>query len=132
MRPSENLNSYVKSVTQKYLKAGKMVGLVGGEHSVPFGFIRALSEQYDRFGILQIDAHADLRKAYEGFVYSHASIMYNALKIPAVGRLVQVGVRDYCEEEINVIERAMGRVVTFFDQDIKEKFIRWKKLGSDM
>jgi agmatinase len=123
---SENLNIYVKSVTQKYLKAGKMVGLVGGEHSVPLGFIKALSEQYDRFGILQIDAHADLRKSYEGFTYSHASIMYNVLKLPSVGRLVQVGIRDYCEEEANVIQRAMGRVVTFLDEDLKEKIYKGK------
>src|SRR5688572_12366685 len=115
----ENLNIYVKSATQRYLKEGKLVGLLGGDHSTPLGFIRALSERYERFGILQIDAHADLRKAYEGFTYSHASIMYNALKIPAVNRLVQVGIRDYCEEEMNVINRAMGRVVTFFDEDIK-------------
>jgi len=116
---SENLNIYVKSTTQRFLKEGKLVGLLGGDHSTPLGFIRALSERYDRFGILQIDAHADLRKAYEGFTYSHASIMYNALKIPAVNRLVQVGIRDFCEEEMNVIQRSMGRVVTFFDEDIK-------------
>ncbi len=115
----ENLNIYVKSTTQRYLKDGKLVGLLGGDHSTPLGFIRALSERYDRFGILQIDAHADLRKAYEGFTYSHASIMYNALKIPAVHRLVQVGIRDFCEEEVNIIDRSMGRVVTFFDEDIK-------------
>ena len=123
---SENLNIYVKSTTQKLIRAGKMVGLIGGEHSVPLGFIRALSEQHERFGILQIDAHADLRKSYEGFTYSHASIMYNTLKIPAVGRLVQVGIRDYCEEEANVIQRAMGRVVTFFDDDLKEKLYSGK------
>ena len=116
---SENLNIYVKSTTQRFLKEGKLVGLIGGDHSTPLGFIRALSERYERFGILQIDAHADLRKAYEGFTYSHASIMYNALKIPAVNRLVQVGIRDFCEEEVNVIDRSMGRVVTFFDEDIK-------------
>jgi agmatinase len=116
---SENLNIYVKSTTLKWLKAGKMVGLVGGDHSTPLGFFRALSEVYDRFGILQIDAHLDLRKAYEGFTYSHASVMFNALKIPAVGRLVQVGIRDYCDEELSVIDRGMGRVVTFFDEDIK-------------
>jgi agmatinase len=122
----ENLNNYVKSTVQKLLATGKIIGVVGGEHSVPLGYIRALSEQYERFGILQIDAHADLRRAYEGFSYSHASIMYNALKIPAVGRLVQVGVRDFCEEEIAVIERAMGRVVTYFDQDLKEKIYTGK------
>jgi agmatinase len=115
----ENLNVYVRSTTAKYLNEGKMVGLLGGDHSTPLGFLRALSERYDRFGILQIDAHADLRKAYEGFTYSHASIMFNALKLPSVQRLVQVGIRDYCEEEVGVINRAMGRVVTFFDEDIK-------------
>jgi agmatinase len=115
----ENLNIYVKSTTQRLLKEGKMVGLLGGDHSTPLGFIRTLSERYDRFGILQIDAHADLRKAYEGFTYSHASIMYNALKLPAVNRLVQIGIRDFCEEEMNVIDRSMGRVVTFFDDAIK-------------
>lgn len=115
----ENLNIYVKSTTQRLLRDGKLVGVLGGDHSTPLGFIRALSERYDRFGILQIDAHADLRKAYEGFTYSHASIMYNALKITAVNRLVQVGIRDFCEEEVTAIERSMGRVVTFFDEDIK-------------
>jgi agmatinase len=132
---SENLNIYVRSATQKLLRAKKIVGLVGGEHSVPLGFIRALSEEYDRFGILQIDAHADLRKAYEGFTYSHASVMYNALKIPAVGRLVQVGVRDLGEDEMNVIQRAMGRVVTYFDQDIKDKLFTgstWDKICEDI
>lgn len=127
---SENLNIYVKSTTQKFLRTGKMIGLVGGEHSVPIGFIRALSEQYDRFGILQIDAHADLRKSYEGFTYSHASVMYNALKLPAVSRIVQVGVRDYCEEEVNVIQRAMGRVVTFLDEEVKEKLYNGKTWDS--
>lgn len=122
----ENLNIYVKSTTQKLLREKKMVGLVGGDHSTPLGFLRALSELYDRFGILQIDAHADLRKAYEGFQYSHASIMFNALKLPSVGRLVQVGIRDYCEEELNVMDRSMGRVKTYFDQDIKEHLFEGK------
>lgn len=115
----ENLNVYVKSVTEKLLKEGKMVAVLGGDHSTPLGFIRALSETHNRFGILQIDAHADLRKAYEGFTYSHASIMYNALKLPAVGRLVQVGVRDYGPDELDVMKRGMGRIVTYFDQDVK-------------
>jgi len=115
----ENLNIYVKSTTLKYLQQGKLVALLGGDHSTPLGFLRALSEVHDRFGVLQIDAHADLRKAYEGFQYSHASIMFNALKLPAIGRLVQVGIRDFCDEELSVMDRAMGRVKTYFDEDIK-------------
>jgi agmatinase len=122
----ENLNIFVKSTAQRWLREGKLVGIVGGDHSAPLGFLRALSDRHDRFGVLQIDAHADLRKAYEGFTYSHASIMYNALKIPAVSRLVQVGIRDFCEEEMDVIKRSMGRVVTFFDDDIKS----WEYQGN--
>jgi agmatinase len=115
----ENLNIYIKAITEKFMNQGKMVALLGGDHSTPLGFIRALSEKYNRFGILQIDAHADLRKAYEGFTNSHASVMYNALKLPAVGRLVQVGIRDFGEDEIQMMKRAAGRVATYFDQDIK-------------
>jgi agmatinase len=107
-----------------------MVAMVGGEHSVPLGYIRALSEQHERFGILQIDAHADLRKSYEGFTYSHASIMYNVLKLPAVGRLVQVGIRDYSHDEVNLMKRAMGRVIAFLDEDIKERLYNGKTWDS--
>ncbi|MBT1705357.1 agmatinase family protein [Chryseosolibacter indicus] len=116
----ENLNIYIKTVTQKYLSEGKMVALLGGDHSTPLGFIRALAGNYKSFGILQFDAHFDLRKSYEGFTYSHASIMHNALKLPAVQKLVQVGIRDYCDEELQFISKTQ-RVVTFFDQDIKDQ-----------
>ncbi|MBL0744055.1 agmatinase family protein [Chryseolinea lacunae] len=132
---SENFNIYVKSTAQQYIREGKMVGLVGGDHSTPLGLLRALSEHHNRFGILQFDAHADLRRAYEGFTYSHASIMYNALKIPAVGRIVQVGIRDWCAEEMDVIGRAMGRVVTFFDEDLKARHYKgdtWDRICDDI
>lgn len=115
----ESLNIYVKSTTHKQLAEGRMVGLVGGDHSTPLGFLRALNDHYNHFGILHFDAHADLRKAYEGFTYSHASIMYNALKLPAVNKLVQVGIRDLCAEEMDFIRNNNGRVVTFFDEDLK-------------
>ena len=121
---------YVKETTRYYLQKGKLVGLLGGDHSTPLGFIQALSEQHERFGILQIDAHADLRKAYEGFTYSHASIMYNALKLPSVNRLVQVGIRDFCEEDVQVMERSMGRIKTFFDDDLKSNLYEGRHWNS--
>jgi agmatinase len=117
----ESLNIYVKTTAQKLMRAGKMVGIVGGDHSTPLGLLRALSENHQNFGILQIDAHADLRKAYEDFTYSHASIMYNALKINAVSKLVQVGIRELCDDEFKMMQASDGRIVTFFDDDIKEK-----------
>lgn len=115
----EEMVRYVKKATQQLLEKDKMVALVGGDHSTPLGFLQALGEKYPSFGILQIDAHADLREAYEGFDYSHASIMHNALKIKQVKKLVQVGIRDYCEDEFNAMRRMPGRIKTHFDRDMK-------------
>lgn len=127
------LYNWVHEMTLSLLKEGKKVALVGGDHSTPLGFVKALSEVHtDGFGILQIDAHADLREAYEGFTYSHASIMYNVLKeIPQVKKLVQVGIRDYCDEELLLVRENPDRIQTFFDKDIKEKQYEgqtWKQI----
>jgi agmatinase len=116
---SKWLNGWVREKVLRLLNSNKYVGLVGGDHSTPLGMLQALAESRGDFAILQIDAHADLRYAYEGFEYSHASIMFNALKIKEVTKLIQVGIRDYCEEEMNLISGSAGRVVTFFDRDIK-------------
>ena len=115
----EKFNHAIKTITTSLLKEGKTVAVLGGDHSSPLGFIQALCERYDRFGILQVDAHADLRRAYEGFVYSHASIMDNVVKMPAVSKLVQVGIRDFCEEETTNIQRGGGRIIAFYDEDLK-------------
>ena len=98
---------------------GKLTLLLGGDHSTVYGHITALTEQYESFGILQIDAHADLREAYEGFTHSHASIMHNVLQIESIERLAQVGIRDFCEEEKEKIRTSDGRIRTFFDADLK-------------
>ncbi|MGD1839771.1 MAG: agmatinase family protein [Thermonemataceae bacterium] len=116
----KKFNEWVKQTALTWLEKKKMVALVGGDHSTALGLLQALATQHDTFGILQIDAHADLREAYQGFNYSHASIMYNALAIPQMSKLVQVGIRDYCEEEYQRIQASKGRIVTFFDQDLKE------------
>lgn len=115
------MNAWVKQRSLHFLKQNKTVGLVGGDHSTPLGMMQALSEHVGEFAILQIDAHADLRVAYEGFEFSHASIMYNALKINNVKKLVQVGIRDYCQAELDIINNSNGRVKTFFDRDIKQQ-----------
>lgn len=115
------LNSKVYSQTAALLDKGKLVGLVGGDHSTPLGYITALAERHKSFGILHIDAHCDLREAYEGFKYSHASIMYNVMEsVENVSRLVQVGVRDYCEDELAYAENN-PRIVQFPDAELAEK-----------
>lgn len=117
---SENLNEWVYKETSSLLKQKKLIGLIGGDHSVPLGFIKALSNQYREYGILQIDAHADLRKAYEGFTYSHASIMNNVRQLPNISRLVQVGLRDFSQGEIEQA-KADQRITWFTDWKLKEK-----------
>ena len=118
---SARVNDHVYEATRELLARGKLVGVVGGDHSVPFGAIRAFAERFPGVGILHIDAHADLREAFEGFTYSHASIMHNVMKeIGGVGRLVQVGIRDFGEREIDFIEASMGRIKTHFDVDMAQ------------
>jgi agmatinase len=130
------LRDWVYEMTRNLLKEGKLVGLVGGDHSTPLGLIKALGDVHSEFGILQIDAHADLRNAYEGFIYSHASIMYNVLKeTPQVNKLVQVGIRDYCDEELDLIRANPERIRTFFDADIKSRLYEgdtWKMVCADI
>jgi len=110
------LNELVHTTTRRILDAGRIPGILGGDHSVPFGAIRACAERHPELGILHLDAHADLRVAYEGFRWSHASIMDNVLReIPQVARLVQIGIRDICEQEFDAVQKSEGRVVTHFD-----------------
>ena len=116
---SHRLNERVRAIVKRELDRGKLVGLVGGDHSVPLGAMRALAERYPHYGVLHIDAHADLRDAYEGFTFSHASIMRNVYaQIPAVQRIVQVGIRDLSEAEHDVIRKSHGRITTYFDRDL--------------
>lgn len=111
------LKDEVKERTLFWLNQGKKVALLGGDHSTPLGYYEALATQQGDFGILHLDAHMDLRIAYEGFEYSHASIMYNALKIPQVSKIVQVGIRDFCKQEVEVA--LSDRVVVHTDRDLK-------------
>ncbi|MDR1593451.1 MAG: agmatinase family protein [Prevotellaceae bacterium] len=114
------VNLQVYNAAKSVLDKGKIAAVVGGEHSVPFGLIKAVSEKYPGTGILHIDAHADLRRAYEGFTYSHASIMYNVIKeLDGISKLVQVAVRDFCEEEEN-LSRNNDKIVTFYDNFLKD------------
>jgi len=127
----EWLKDRIKNEMLSVIREQKLPVLLGGDHSTPLGFFEALAENNSSFGILQIDAHCDLRNAYEGFEYSHASIMFNALKIPQVSKLVQVGIRDWCDEEMQVIQSSGNRVEVFFDSAMKRRMfegIAWKTI----
>jgi len=130
------LNNWVYEQTKVLLEKGKLVGLLGGDHSTPLGFFKAIGEKHGDFGILQIDAHFDLREAYEGFNYSHASIMFNALKeIPQLKKLVQAGIRDFGSDEWEYVQKSNSRVITYFDKEIRNRQYEgesWKQIAEEI
>jgi len=118
----------------QYLENGQIPFVVGGDHSTSLGLIRALARNHD-FGILQIDAHADMRNAYQGFIHSHASVMYNALHTEGVEKIVQAGIRELCPEEIQLISYRHKQVQTFFDHDLHQRLFEgenWAEICHDI
>lgn len=130
------LKENLKERSIALMNEGKIPAVLGGEHSTPLGLIEALDAQGQPFAVLQIDAHADLRDAYEGFEQSHASIMFNVLKnCQNMSKLVQVGIRDVAQSEVDLINNSNGRVKTFFDWDIKEAQYNgatWKQIVDEI
>jgi agmatinase len=121
-RSSDELNSKVRIETAKILRDGKIPGIIGGEHSVPYGAFQAAAECKGSFGILHFDAHSDTRSAYMGFRHSHASIMRNAAEqIPGITHFVQVGIRDFCEEELEFTRSQGERFEVFYDQVLQSR-----------
>lgn len=99
-------DTMVQSVYERtchFMDKGKLVGLLGGEHSVSVGAIRAAKERYQNLSVLQIDAHADLRDEYHHSPFNHACVMRRAQEMGA--NVVQVGIRNVCiEEKHNIVE----------------------------
>lgn len=119
---SDRVNAHVEREVLRLLDAKKVVGVVGGDHSVPFGALRAIATTTRSFGVLHFDAHSDTRDAYEGFAHSHASIMRNVLEhVPEVTKLVQVGIRDVCEAEVSYCASKGDRVSVFFDRNLSRR-----------
>lgn len=132
----DKLNAWVYEEVSELIAADKLAVVLGGDHAVPYGAIRAHAERYPGLGILHLDAHADLRDAYEGFTWSHASIFNNVMRrIPQVGKLVQVGVRDLGQAERQMIDDSKGRIVTFYDAELaakKEEGVPFAKLADQI
>ncbi|MBC7538639.1 MAG: agmatinase family protein [Bacteriovorax sp.] len=117
----EELNIEVYKETKAILDKNKIAVVVGGDHATPFGAIKAYAEKYPKLGVLHFDAHSDTRIAYMGFENSHASIMHNVMeKIPGISKLVQVGIRDFCEQEF-IYTRDNTKVEMYFDQTLARR-----------
>jgi agmatinase len=120
------LNDRVEAMVGPILDRGGIPGVLGGDHSVPYGAIRAAAARFPGMGILHVDAHADLRAAYEGFTWSHASIFYNVRTLlPGVGPIVQVGIRDVGGKELAL---ARSREDMFLVTDPE---IAWEMAGDE-
>jgi agmatinase len=109
----------LKNKALSYLSKNKQVAVLGGEHSVALPLIEAVAEKNANFGILHINAHAALHKTYQGFTYSHATLMHHVLKLPQVEKIVQIGLRDYSTEEAQTITNSKGRIIPFFNESLK-------------
>lgn len=100
----EQVMGNIAAATREILKLDGMPVGIGGEHSVTWGLIKGyLDAGVEDFGVVQIDAHADLRDRYEGEKHSHASVM--RLVVEAGIPLFQLGIRAYCEEEMGARDK---------------------------
>ncbi|PWT97904.1 MAG: agmatinase [Candidatus Melainabacteria bacterium] len=98
---------------------GKFPVVIGGEHSLSLGAVRACAERYSDLSVLQVDAHADLRASFEGNKYSHASVayhIYHALPDPLI---TQVGIRNISSEEVAWMEESNANINTFWSRHQK-------------
>ncbi|MCB9914124.1 MAG: agmatinase family protein [Planctomycetes bacterium] len=125
----ERVNQRVLEWTGDVLDEGRLPGIVGGDHASPFGAIQAAALRKPGLGVLHFDAHADLRDAYEGFRWSHASIFHNVLEhLPAVARVLSVGLRDVGEREAARLADPASRVRAVYDHE----WAAWRARGADL
>ncbi len=106
----------IEQRSERLLSDNKFPIMLGAEHTVTLGAVRAFQKRFPKLSVLQIDAHSDLRESYEGNRYSHASVMARVieLKVP----LVQVGIRALCIEEAELI-RSGGTAYTLFAHQLR-------------
>ena len=116
--PESMVESVYKTV-ESYLNKNKFVTIIGGEHSISIGVIQAFNEKYENLTVLQLDAHADLRKTYEGSNCNHACALYKASKET---NLIQVGIRSM---DISEKKEMKLNQVFFAHKMINDK--RWKE-----
>lgn len=115
----EKMEAHVYEECLNVLNTGKVAVVVGGDHSTSRPAIRAYAQHHKSFGILHVDAHMDLRKQYQGFTHSHASVMHSVIEdIPEVKKLVQVGIRDYSEEEVHYQKSKKRKIIPYFDHTL--------------
>ncbi|MCS6790283.1 MAG: arginase family protein [Bacteroidia bacterium] len=126
---------FVQAQVKAALMARKRFGIIGGDHSVPLGAHFVLESFYPEYGVLYIDAHADLRSSYEGNRYSHATIFYHVSLLPSVSKIVGIGIRDWSSEEMSYARRQYPRLVLYEMRRIMQGLYRgrpWVEIVSEV
>ena len=122
--PPERMMQSLLERARELTATGKLIVMIGGEHSVSAPVIQAHAEKYPDLSVLQIDAHADLRETYDGTPHSHASIMARVtrdLRLP----VVQCGIRSISAEEARALSSLPTRI--FWAKDIVGRQDWWEK-----
>ncbi|OGQ35301.1 MAG: agmatinase [Deltaproteobacteria bacterium RIFCSPHIGHO2_12_FULL_43_9] len=102
--------------TSKLISDGKFPVGLGGEHTVTAGCVMGMLKECKDFGVLQLDAHADLRDSYQGDRYSHASVMRRVREFGLP--IAAVGIRSLCQEEVEYIKRE--KIAVFYDRVVNK------------
>ncbi|MBU1084463.1 MAG: agmatinase, partial [Candidatus Omnitrophica bacterium] len=118
-RSPEKMTEQVRAAVRDILSAGKFAVTIGGEHSVSIGAVEAHREKYGDMCVLQLDAHADLRKTYKGSAYNHACA---GARITELCPLIQAGVRS-----MDVEEKGANRAENMFFAGDTAGDISWKE-----
>ena len=116
----KNINNALQQladITEQVLADGKFPLILGGEHALTAGSIRAFTKYYDDLAILHFDAHADLRDGYAGEHYSHAAALRRALDHQSISQLVSCGIRNISAEEIPFLEANQQRINIHWAKD---------------
>ena len=120
-----DVHAWVRKHASHAFEHGRIPAVVGGDHSSPYGLILESARRHPGLGVLQVDAHADLRVAYLGFRHSHASIFYNVLEdCPQVSALVGVGWRDTGASEARYWRARPDRIRPFTENWLAERQVR--------
>lgn len=121
---SDEIQEYIYEKSKNLIEKDKIVGVLGGDHSCPYGLIKAASEYYkEDFGILHIDAHLDLRDGYLGFRTSHASIFWHVSKLTDVKKIVGLGFRDVGEREVLYAQSLGVRHRAYYDHELSRRVL---------
>ncbi len=118
-KQSEMLIQYIQNWTEEVLNADQIPFLIGGDHSCPLGLWNAVFKKHPHAGLLHIDAHLDMRESYEGFKFSHASVMYNFKKEFPESQSLHLFMRDFSEEEVQRSQNLNLNIFT--DRQIQNK-----------